>query len=180
MMDEQPGRLAVIGLIARKVGAACALPFADVALVALAWVLIGAASSAIVLVPSRRILRTLGSNLGTVTHAPTSDMRQRQRARRITRAIEIAARNAPFRANCYPQALAAAQLCRWFAVPHAVQLGARFAAGDGAGGARALQGHAWVSGDVFTICGGSDSAQAFGTVACFVHIPHSGSADAVA
>lgn len=158
--------------IARKWATAKALQPTEVLLAVACWWLIGASSLVIALFASRRILRRLGANQGAVVVSPGNTPEQLDRAVRIARAIRIAERYAPFRANCYPQALAAAGLCRCFGVPHAVLLGARFAATNSvrAGG---LEGHAWVSSGTLTLCGGRQSPQLFATVACFVHLPRS-------
>lgn len=177
-MEEQINLPDVRATVARKWATARAVPLNDLWLVGFSWWMIATASLVIALVPTRHILRMLGPNLGAVTQVPPTAPRERTRALQIARAIGIAARNAPFRADCYPQALAAAQLCRWFAVPHAVQLGARFAESGGQRSGR-LEGHAWVCSGSLTICGGSESARRFGTVACFVHLPGKIGADAV-
>ena len=164
--------------IPRKWDAAKSLAPADVVLVIACWWMIAASSSVIALFASRHILRRLGINKGAVVESPENTERQLTRARRIARAIRIAERYAPFRADCYPQAITAARLCRWFRVPHAVQFGARFA---GANSARAggLEAHVWVVSGTLTLCGGRESPKRFGTVACFVHLPRLGRRRAV-
>ena len=160
----------------RRPGSGRALPLADKMLVGICWLMLGTASFLISLVPSSRVLRGLGSSIGAVAYEPMLTSHQRGRAQRIGRAIAIATRHAPFRADCYPQALVAAQLCRWFAIPYALHLGARFAASSGDRPGR-LEGHAWVAAAGMTICGGAASIRQFGTVACFVHFPRSTAGD---
>jgi hypothetical protein len=169
---ETAAGLGVVRTVARKWKTAMTLSSADLLLVVTCWWMIGASSLIIALLASRYILRRLGANRGAMIASPPNTARQLARAARIGRAIGIAGRHAPFRADCYPQALTAALLCRGFGVPHAVQFGARFAAADSARAGK-LEAHAWVSSGTLTVCGGQASPQRFGTVACFVHLPRS-------
>ena len=162
----------MVRTVARKWKTAKTLSPADLLLVVTCWWMIGVSSLIIALLASRHILRRLGANRGAMIASPPNTARQMAHAERIGRAIGIAGRHAPFRADCYPQALTAALLCQGFGVPYAVQFGARFAAANSARTGK-LEAHAWVSSGSLTVCGGQASPQRFGTVACFVHLPRS-------
>lgn len=129
-----------------------------------AWCLIGVASLTIRLVPMKRILRSLGTNIGAVALMPLSDAAQQHRAARIGRTIGLAARLAPFRADCLPQALAAWWLCRALDVPCALHLGGT----TGTNGAHPLAAHAWVVSGRVAVTGGLDSFDRYASLSCFV------------
>jgi len=171
-MNKRTGRPLMIATFSRKIAAARAMSTLDLGLILVCWVMLGVASLLLAVFPSRWVLRTLGSSIGPVSYAPALENGRRGMVERIAIAVAVAARHAPFRADCYPQALTAAKLCRLFGIAHSVQLGARFAtAGTDRPGK--LEGHVWVRAGALTICGGAASPRQFGTVACFVHDPRS-------
>ena len=133
-------------------------------LVPLAWGLIGLASALVVVVPFRGIAPLIGRNVGTAAVLPLADPRQLRQARLIGRAVVTAARFAPFRADCLPQAMAAVALCRVFGVPYAAFLGASMSTPDKPGN---LAAHAWVQCGPLVITGGTGNFRNFGVVACF-------------
>ncbi|WP_423605573.1 lasso peptide biosynthesis B2 protein [Sphingomonas sp. MS122] len=149
--------------VARKLAAARRKPAFVLLWLAPAWLLIGLSAGLIALVPFRRIAPWLGVNRGAVAIKPAVDAQQQQRALRIAQTIRLAARHAPFRADCFPQALAARLLCALWRVPCAVHLGV--AIGDGPAKMRA---HAWVSAGEVIVSGGAGSFAAHTPVACFV------------
>lgn len=149
----------------RKGGTAIQLPLAVLALMPLAWLMIGFASAAIALVPFRRLAPLLGRNLGATSLMPIVPIRVLPRAVQIRTAIAIAAKYAPFRSDCLPQALVAATLCRWGRVPYAVHFGAALANQESRG---KLLAHAWVQAGPVAITGGTPSFRTYGVVACFV------------
>lgn len=140
------------------------LPPGDLLAIPAAWLLLGIAAGAIGRVPFRRLAPILGRPAGAVSLTPTVTAAERGRARFVARAVARAARLAPFRADCLPQALAAAVLCRWLRVPTATHLGVKPV---GAGDADGPSAHAWsVSGPV-AVTGGRGNDR-HGVVACFV------------
>jgi len=143
-------RLSAFG---RKLRSAMRLNLSLLALVLLAWLLIGAADVLIWLIPYRRLMPLFGRPSPMPFIAPHLSDRLVNRARRIRNVIDIAARNAPFRADCYPQALTAMALCRVFRCPADLFFGARPT--DDA--ANPIAGHAWVVSGSVTVCGGADS-----------------------
>ncbi|WP_370238672.1 lasso peptide biosynthesis B2 protein [Brevundimonas sp.] len=136
----------------------------------MAWVLIGVASGLLVVVSFRRLAPLMGSSLEAAALLPIADANQLRRARLIGRAVTTAARFAPFRADCLPQAMAAVTLCRAFNVPYAAFLGASMSTPDKPG---ELAAHAWVRCGPVPITGGTGNFHRFGVVACFV-APHIG------
>lgn len=129
------------------------MPWRDKLALAVAWVLLACAAALLHLVPFRQIARWLGRPTGASDYVPPVDARQAHRAALVGRAVARAARIAPFRADCLPQALAAAWMCRLLDVPFAVHLGARL------GEARAFEAHAWtLAGDV-AVTGGKPSSE---------------------
>lgn len=130
-----------------------------------AWVLIGVASGLLIVVSFRRIAPLMGRNLGAAALLPIADTSRLRRARLIGRAVTTAARFAPFRADCLPQAMAAVTLCRAFNVPYAAFLGASMSTPDKPG---ELAAHAWVQCGPVPVTGGTGNFHRFGVVACFV------------
>ncbi|WP_343519270.1 lasso peptide biosynthesis B2 protein [Sphingomonas sp.] len=149
--------------VARKLAAARRKPLFVLLWLVPAWLLIGLSAATIALVPFRRIAPLLGVNRGAVAFKPAIDAGQQRRALRIAQTIRLAARHAPFRADCFPQALTARLLCALWRVPCAMHLGV--AIGDGASRMRA---HAWVSAGEIVVSGGAGSFAAHTPVACFV------------
>lgn len=157
--------MGVAATFARKCRTAARQPLSVIALIPLAWLMIGISSAAIALRPFRRIAPLLGRNLGATSLAPLAPPKTLRRARRIGHAVTIAAKYAPFRSNCLPQAMTAAMLCRWGRVPYAAHLGATVADPERAG---QMIAHAWVLCGPVAITGGAGNFERYGVVACFV------------
>lgn len=159
--------MAGIGVIGRKLMTAARVSPIVILWLIPAWMLIGLSSAALVLVPFRRIAPWLGVNLGAVAHRPAATPEQAARARKIGLTVTIAARYAPFRSNCLPQAMAAKFLCVLWRVPCAVYLGVDREADTGA-----LLAHAWTSCGEVTMTGGAYSFKTYTPLSCFVPAPH--------
>ena len=127
------------------------------------WAAIGFASAVIAIVPFRRLAPLLGQNMGAVMFVPFASDSQVHRARLIGRTIGLAARYAPFRSNCLPQALVGCALCALYRVPYALCFGVRL---DGE--SRKLDAHAWIASGPAIVTGGAPSFHTFSTLACFV------------
>ena len=155
----------LVRVFARKFRTAARQPWPVFALLPVAWVLIGLSSATLALRPFKRIAPLLGRNLGATSLAPLADPKALRRGTSIGKAVSIAANYAPFRANCLPQAMAAALLCRIGRVPYAAHLGASLTEPDREG---ELVAHAWVQCHSVTLTGGQSSFQRYGVVACFV------------
>lgn len=134
-------------------------------LMPVAWGLIGVASALLIIVPFRRLAPLMGQNLGAAPMLPVTSPSRLGRARLIGRAVTTAARFAPFRADCLPQAVAAVTLCRVLRVPYAAFLGASMSTPDKRG---ELAAHAWVQCGPVVMTGGTGNFQKFGVLACFV------------
>ena len=138
------------------------LPIRDKALLVTAWGLITLAAGMLRLVPFRRLAPLLGVPIGPVACLPLVDKRQQYRAHAIRRAVLRAARIAPFRSDCLPQALVAAVLCRALHVPAAVHLGVKLDQGP-----VPMAAHAWVACGPVAVTGGY-GFRTYAPVACFV------------
>ena len=109
-----------------------------------AWSLLGLSRLLILLLPFTVIRRLLGEHHAGVGQQPVPELNpaQRIRAMHIGRIVELAAAYAPWRSDCYPQALTARTFLALRRIPHQVCFGVRRDAG-------ALVAHAWVrAGDV--------------------------------
>lgn len=150
------------GTIAAKFSTARRQPaFVLIALVPV-WILIALSALTIALVPFRRIASRLGDNLGAVGLCPVASDAEERRAVLIARAITVAAKYAPFRSDCYPQAIAARLLCALYRLPYAVHFG------TAGGGAQKLRAHAWVVCGRVALSGRLASFAQYTPVSCFV------------
>lgn len=164
--DVEAGQTVRTGaVLLRKWRQAARQPLSVIGLIPAAWMLIGAASLAVAVLPFRRIAPVLGRNLGTASLTPLASPTAMRRAIRIGQAISLAAKYMPARSDCLPQAMAGAVLCRAFRVPYAAYFGASASV---AGREGELLAHAWVQSGQVTVSGGSGSFQHYGVVACFV------------
>lgn len=117
-----------------------------------AWLLLGSARLLIVLLPFTVVRRLLGEDRTRENPPPaTLSREQRSRAKHIGRVVESAAAQVPWRADCYPQALAARTLLAVRHIPHVVSFGVRR---DG----EELVAHAWVHAGDVAVTGGDGSA----------------------
>ena len=154
-------------LLARKFRSLRALPWSVISWLLPVWLMIGLSAAAIALVPFRSLALLFGESTDGRAFAPTLNLEQQRRAAWIGRTIGIAARYAPYRSDCYPQALTAAVMCRFFRLPYAMYFGvaANPAAGEAASGFTA---HAWLTTGTSTLTGGADSFARFRVMSCFV------------
>lgn len=143
-----------------RLGAALRWPLADKLAFTAALVLMMLAAVLLRLVPIRHLLRRLGRPQGGLVAIPLASAPQLDRARRIRGAVRRAAMVTPLRADCLPQALVAAVLCRALGVPAAAYLGVRH--GEG----RKLEAHAWLRVAQVRVCGG-EGFDEYTVVACF-------------
>jgi hypothetical protein len=125
-----------------------------------AWVLIALASLLLRLVHFRHLAGLLGRPLGAVACVPLIDGREEARAVLVHRAVSRAVQISPWRADCLPQALAAAVLCRFLRVPAAVHFGVALPKGE------RMSAHAWAVSGPIAVTGGA-SFREFTAVACF-------------
>jgi mRNA-degrading endonuclease toxin of MazEF toxin-antitoxin module len=145
-----------------------AMPVRDKALLIVAWCLLGLAAALLRLAPFRRLAPVLGVPIGAVAFSPIVEPGQAGRARMVRCAILRAARVAPFRSDCLPQALAAVILCRMLGVPASSHLGVRLEDVS-----KQMSAHAWVCSGPVAVTGGH-SFGAYTAVACFIFPDFSG------
>ena len=137
------------------------MPWADKAMLSAAWLLLALAAAALRLFPFRRLAPLLGEALGPTASIPVLGERDADRARLIRRSVVRAARIAPFRSDCLPQALAGAVLCRALRLPATVFFGVRLE-----GSAPRMAAHAWLCTGPVAVTGGQ-SFDSFTVVAAF-------------
>jgi hypothetical protein len=115
-----------------------------------AWSLLGFSRLLIILLPFTVIRRLLGENHSSPEQRPLPvlDPAQQVRAAHIGRIVEAAAAHAPWRSDCYPQALTARTFLALRRIPHVVSFGVR-RDGD------ALVAHAWVHAGDVAVTGGN-------------------------
>lgn len=114
-----------------------------------AWFLLALCRLLIAVLPFTVVRRLLGENQSQAvqTEVPPLDEVQALRAQHIGRIVGAAAAHAPWRSDCYPQALAARTFLALRAIPHVVSFGVRR---DG----EALVAHAWVHAGEVDVTGG--------------------------
>ncbi|WP_157217184.1 lasso peptide biosynthesis B2 protein [Flavisphingomonas formosensis] len=157
----------MIVVLRRKLMSLVRLPAFVLAWLLPVWIMMGLAALALRLVPVRRLAPLFGRGIGAVGFVPLLPPARRRRADELRRTIELAARYAPFRSNCFPQALVAQALCRLFRLPFAMHFGVRKArAGEAA--TAGLAAHAWVVSGPVAISGGNASFLHYGPVGCFI------------
>ncbi|RNL63230.1 lasso peptide biosynthesis B2 protein [Nocardioides marmoriginsengisoli] len=115
-----------------------------------AWFLLGFARLLIILLPFTAVRRLLGEDRTGAGQrpAPALEPEQLVRAAHIGRIVEAAAAHAPWRSDCYPQALTARTFLALRRIPHVVSFGVR-RDGD------ALVAHAWVHAGDVAVTGGN-------------------------
>ena len=151
----------VLGTVLRKSRSWRAKPPAEKALIPVAFALLGASRAALLVVPFRRIAPLLGEDLGTAAVVPLAGEREVARARAVARAVETAARYAPWQSRCLARAMTARVLLGGAGVPYALFLGV--ARADDAD----LRAHAWVCAGPVGVTGGRPFGR-FAVVGTFV------------
>ncbi|WP_205527336.1 lasso peptide biosynthesis B2 protein [Solimonas sp. K1W22B-7] len=116
--------------------------------------LLGAGRAAVLLVPFRRMAPVVGRQQGPCPWIPLLTPRQSRRADQIGRSVRLAARYAPWTANCFPQALAATAMLRLYRVPYTLHFGLR----HGTDGSE-MNAHAWISAGPVKVTGGASFRQ---------------------
>jgi hypothetical protein len=115
-----------------------------------AWSLLGLSRLLIIVLPFTMVRRLLGENQRSDVPPAAVALTEAQqlRAAQIGRVVTVAAAHAPWRADCYPQALTARTFLAARRIPHVVSFGVR-RDGD------ALVAHAWVHAGTVEVTGGS-------------------------
>lgn len=128
----------------------------------LTWLLLGLGRLAVLCLPFPRIAARLGRHAGPLLYVPLVAPAQHARLQRLAWMITLAARYAPWQANCFAQAIAARCWLGWLRLPGAVFFGVRK---DEHG---KLHAHAWVQAGPVSLSGG-DSFATFTVVATFLY-----------
>ena len=113
-----------------------------------AYLLLGLSRLALLMLPFRWIARRLGHSLKTAAVVPLAARAETDRALRIGRAIEVAARYTPWDSACLAQAITARILLGLNGLPYALYLGV-----DKRGDA-GIAAHAWVCTGRAAVTGG--------------------------
>ena len=126
------------------------------------WLLLGLYRLLILTMPLKHMAPFYGEDLGVENWVPLADPAQIRRASDIRSTVAIASRYCPWTANCYPKALAARTLLRFYRVPHAIyfRLARKPLSGD-------LAAHAWVMAGPVAVSGGAGSFGRYRVVRMF-------------
>lgn len=130
-----------------------------------AWLLLGLTRLLIAVLPFTVVRRLLGEDHAVASAAeagPELTVAQRQQACRIGGLVAAAAAHAPWRSDCYPQALTGHTMLARRGIPHAVCFGVR-RDGD------ALVAHTWIRSGDLVVTGGN--GQVYTEVGRFVWMP---------
>jgi hypothetical protein len=137
-------------LLPRKLRSFLALPvFMKVWLLPV-YGLLGVARLAVLVAPFRKIAPLLGECKGTAAVVPLIRHSELERAILIGRTVVIAARYAPWDANCFAQAIVARIILGVFGIPYTIFFGlSREEGQDGH-----LSAHAWTTSGPVAVTGG--------------------------
>lgn len=128
------------------------------------WLMLGLGKLAVFFLPFRHLAPRLGSHKGVAPWLPLLNSTQTERALQIGRVVRMASRYTPWNSNCFPQAIVASFLLRWYNVPYMLFFGLA----HGEKGSK-IQAHAWVACGPIQVTGGM-SFGAFTVVGCFAGI----------
>lgn len=127
------------------------------------WLLLGGGRLIALLVPFRRLSPWLGRRSEVPGVVVEVDAAAQRRAASIAEVLALAARLAPWDANCFAQALAGRVLLAVYGVPSVCHFGVRRAG-------TALQAHCWVMAGPVAVSGQAQAA-GFTVVGSFVRQP---------
>lgn len=126
-----------------------------------AFLLLGLARLALLVLPFRKIAPKLGHEMKTGAVVPLASGEQMTKALNIGRAVRVAARYTPWESKCLAQAMAARALLGYERLPYALFLGV--VRSEKAG----LEAHAWVCSGRAAVVGGR-SFEGFTVVGTYV------------
>lgn len=124
------------------------------------WLLLGASRFAIVTLPFKRLSLWLGMHQ-TYSWLPIMDARYDVKAKSIAKVVQMTAQYTPWKSNCFPQAITATILLRFYGIPYVLFLGVNRDTED-----MKLNAHAWVTSGRIKVTGGNGFDQ-FTVVGCF-------------
>ncbi len=125
------------------------------------WLMLGVGKLLVLLLPFRHLAPRLGMHAGASPWVPLLDADQESRALQISRVVRMAAAYTLWDSNCFPQAIAASFLLRWYGVPYMLFFGVAPSAK-----ASKIQAHAWVAAGHIPVTGGVSFGE-FTVVGCF-------------
>lgn len=125
------------------------------------WLLLGVSKALIYLLSFRRIEKLMGKAHGVSPVLPILTTPQRERVSQIGHVVRVTARYTPWKSNCYPQAITAALLLRFYKLPYLLCFGLKRSEDR----SRYLA-HAWVASGPVRVTGGF-SFNAYTIVACY-------------
>lgn len=126
------------------------------------WFMLGLARLAVLVIPMRFLARFMGAAAGLAARLPIVTVQQHARALLISNVIKLAARYAPWNANCFAQALTARFLLGVYDVPYAIFFGLMRDPSS-----REMKAHAWVGAGPVRVTGGDGFSQ-FTVVATYM------------
>lgn len=153
----------VASLIARKFRSILRLPLFSFAWFPVVWLGLGIARASILALSFKRLSPILGrkSDRLDIETAPTEQ--HLRRAVQIRKAVAMGARNSPWVANCFPQAIVARILFGLYGIPYCLFFGMRRDAETGD-----LSAHAWTLIGDECVTGRMDG-EAFTPVGCYTN-----------
>ncbi|MBD9362431.1 lasso peptide biosynthesis B2 protein [Methylomonas fluvii] len=149
-------------IITRKIRSFARLSRFEKAWLLPAWFLLGLSRLLILLVPFRLLVLGFGTPYGSNAWVPLLGAREEAMALAISRIVLSAARNTPWKSNCFPQALAARMLLGFYGVPYVLFFGVTRDIAE-----TKMKAHAWVAAGRIRVTGG-ESFSRFAVVGCFV------------
>ena len=111
--------------------------------------LLGICRLAIIAVKFRRLARYFGAEQSLTPQIPVIDAIQTQRAKSIGQAVRTAAGYTFWRSDCFPQALTALILLKWYQVPYTLFFGV-----DNKDPQGELIAHCWIASGRIAVTGG--------------------------
>ncbi len=118
------------------------------------WMGLGLASLLIRIIPFRRLAPMLGDWCGLEKPRIVATISEEARAAQIRETVRLAARLAPWRADCYPQAVIARLMLGICGVPFTLSMGLKRDAASSE-----IHAHAWVQCGDIDVTGGEGDAE---------------------
>lgn len=128
------------------------------------WLLLALARLLVLCLPFQRIAVRLGRYAGPLLWVPLLPDSHHVRVHQLGGMVRLAARYAPWQANCFAQAIVARWWLGWLGEPCAIYFGVCRQPGH------AMQAHAWVRSGAVAVTGGNSFEQ-FTVVATFLFEP---------
>ncbi|MEO1623264.1 MAG: lasso peptide biosynthesis B2 protein, partial [Cyanobacteria bacterium J06632_3] len=125
-------------------------------------ILLGISRALVLTLSFKRIVSQLGHNAGNRPAIPLLSPTQEQRAQQIGQVVRLAAKYAPWQANCFAQAITARLLLGLYGIPYSLYFGlAR------EGDVSNMSAHAWVAAGRVRVTGGYSFGH-YTVVGCFI------------